>query len=948
MLSTNGWSWGWFLGLGIGIGGASFSSANCVLAQITRDGTLPNNSIININGNIFNITGGTQAGRNLFHSFNEFSVRTGQEAHFNNALDIQNIISRVTGSSVSDINGLIKVLGNTNLFLINPNGIVFGANASLDIKGSFVATTANSLKFADGTEFSAKAPQTTPLLTMSVPMGLQFGSGAKPIVNRSQASPNNKNSASPVGLQVPLGKTLALVGGDVTLEGGNLTAEQGRIELGSVGGAGLVSLTLIDKNNIDKGYALGYADVANFGDIKLTQKAVVDTSGPGGGTIQLQGSSVGLAGAAKIQANTVGASPTGGAVLIQASQLDAEGGSQISASTAGAGQGGSVTITAPNSVTLKSSTIDAFTQGARDAGYVRIDTGKLVVRDGAVRTLTQGNGRAGDVTVNASDSVELTSSVAQVVSGLITQSQGTSANGDSGNVTINTGKLIVQDGALITTSTAARGKGGNLTVVASDSVIVSGANSNGASVLRSSAGGTGAAGDISIDTRKLIVQGGGQISTSTFRNGRGGKLTVTARDTVELSGRSEARNTSSALLSQSQTDERGNVIQGNGIAGDITINTKRLIVRDGAGVSATSGSQGTGGKVFVNASESVELAGSVPARNGEPSRSGVFSQAVKNSGRAGDIYISTGKLTVRNGAIITVNDTNSTNNAQGAGNITITAPTIRLDNGQIVATTASGDGGNITLNNSDLLLLGGNSLISTSAGSPGRGGNGGNINISDPQYLVALPMQNSDITANSFQGNGGTVTIKAQGIIGLMPRSLEELKTLLQPSDFNKLNPAEQLPTNDVTAISLTGNPSLNGQVTINSPNTESSRELVNSPSPQVVDPSQIIAEGCGAYIGTGSSQFIITGRGGLPPNPNQPLSTDVVWSDTRIPNITAQQQPSQLAAVKPPSKQADAVRIVPATGWVFNGKGQVTLISSASTNNPHPSLQNSASCASR
>ncbi|MEI2581434.1 hypothetical protein [Scytonema sp. PRP1] len=85
-----------------------------------------------------------------------------------------------------------------------------------------------------------------------------------------------------------------------------------------------------------------------------------------------------------------------------------------------------------------------------------------------------------------------------------------------------------------------------------------------------------------------------------------------------------------------------------------------------------------------------------------------------------------------------------------------------------------------------------------------------------------------------------------------------------------------------------------------------------------------------------------------MPPSPNEPLSCDVVWSDTSIPKITAQPQPSEVAVVKPPSKQADAVKIVPATGWVFSAKAEVTLISSASTNNPHPCLQNSASCASR
>lgn len=205
----------------LGLAGALNASANVQAQQIVPDTSLPVNSAVTVNGNNFTINGGTQAGGNLFHSFSQFSVPTNGSAFFNNAQTIQNIISRVTGSSVSSIDGILGANNTANLFLLNPNGIVFGPNASLNVGGSFVATTANAIQFGNQGFFSASNPNNPALLTVN-PDALFF--------NQIAAASNPNISTTATNLSVRDGQGLFLVGGNINIDSGRLNAFGGRVE----------------------------------------------------------------------------------------------------------------------------------------------------------------------------------------------------------------------------------------------------------------------------------------------------------------------------------------------------------------------------------------------------------------------------------------------------------------------------------------------------------------------------------------------------------------------------------------------------------------------------------------------------------------------------------------------------------------------------------------------
>ena len=440
---------GWLLVITLPLTSLGFLTlANTARAQIAPDNTLGAESSVvtpdTINGiPSERIDGGATRGANLFHSFEDFNVGEGRGAYFSNPAAIENILSRVTGSNPSNILGTLGVLGDANLFLLNPNGIVFGPNARLDVRGSFLGSTADSLVFDNGFEFSASNPQAPPLLTVNIPIGLRFRENPGNIINQSVEQ--DLLNGNPVGLQVPTGKSIGLVGGNVNLSsGGRLTAAEGRVELGGLAGVGTVGLTL-DDNNL----SLSFPTDSQLAKVTLAEDARVSVLGLGGGNI-----------------------------FVNANIFAATDGGRLVAGTGGARNGEDITVNA-NTVNLSGEGVNAgsglYNQAlpgsTGNAGNIIVNTQLFTADSGSGLTIViGGTGNGGDIILNA-DQINLSGvgNISGLGSGLYNQALSDST-GNAGNIFINSRSFRTTSGATVNADTSSAGNGGNIQIVSTDLV----------------------------------------------------------------------------------------------------------------------------------------------------------------------------------------------------------------------------------------------------------------------------------------------------------------------------------------------------------------------------------------------------------------------------------------------------------------------------------------------
>ncbi|MEL6453095.1 MAG: filamentous hemagglutinin N-terminal domain-containing protein [Cyanobacteria bacterium J06623_5] len=737
----------------------------------------------------FTVTSGTQQLNTLFHSFEDFSPGTANVLFQLNSSQsgVEYVIGRVTGGGESFINGQLSLSGGNSpdLFLINPSGITFGSNASLNLPGSFAVSTAESVTFGNGLEFSAIAPSAAPLLTITTPTGLQMGttSGDIAVSNAGQdlsiaglISPVAVGT-TPTGLQLSNDNILAMIGRNVSLTGGIVSTTDGHISLGAVSANNTVGLS-----KSTAGWQLDYSDVSQFGDVTLSQRSLIDAGNIG--SVELRGQNIYLLdGSVIFQENN--SSQAAGQLLLQATDsIEMQGqnlnglGSGVISDVQADGQGGDILLSARQIL-------------GRNDGM-------------NIRSFTYGSGGGGDVTLSS------TTLDMQGTDNLAVVQLRTLGPGNGGTLTINTATLQMVDAGLINNAARGTGNAGQTNINALESITM-GPNDQSITVIGSSAlSASGNAGEINITTPSLTLQGGAFISSSTYGAGNAGRVIVNASEQITVTGEDYDASTNVASPTQIRTAGRllssaSRTLLGlpdavTGSSGNIVLNTNVLSVSNNAEISVGHADAGSGGSIQVNANRALI-------------RDGGRLLASTQSGNGGNIQLTLDKLLfMRNDGLI---NTESLGVGNG-GNIVINSPVIAgFDNSDIVANAIQGNGGNINITTQSLLGLEFRDQLSSESditASSEFGVNGtvaiNNLTVDPALALVELPStlaDTDDQIATACEADGGNQFIASgRGGLPVAPNvSLHSNQPWIDIRNFsfpNESVPADPI-SNELTSL---------------------------------------------------------------------------------------------------------------------------------------------------
>ena len=817
---------------------------SALYAEIILDGTLGFKDALTGPNYLLDANLGKSVGTNLFHSFSQFNLNTDESITFSGPMSINKIINRVTGGNPSNINGsLYSTIPNADIYFLNPSGVMFGPNATLNVPGSFHVSTADILYLQDGGKFDATKPNNS-LLTSAAPSAFGFFAN-------SSADLSIQGSK----LAVPFRNTLSIIGGQVKIAQAQIEATSGQLNLASLVGEGQI-VAEVD----------GLTSVGERGNLTVTDSQL-NVSGEAGGTVYIRAGRLVLD-KSTITAETLGTQP-GHEINLDVTDLLATRGGYLSSSTSGSGNGGNINIQAADEIKFsgendqglvsgilaesQSPVDDNSNENTGNAGNILLTANQLNLTDGArITTSSYSTGKAGNILITADNTVnvlgEATSrakdgsdQVSSILAEVYTKNDKAQRGG---TINIRARQLQVAEGGIISSSSFGAALAGSINLKMQDEVVVSGTSSQGSSsVIAASAWGMmttntgGNAGDLRLETKKLTIKAGAQIQAATFGTGKGGNIYVNAKDVF----------ISDVLFSIYRTVYSGIIaVSIKGDAGDIILKIEKLNLEQGGRITAQTFGSGTAGNLFINARKGIYLSNEggifIESAEGDAgilklttpelyleNNAKILATAL-GKGMGGNIELDVNHLYLTKGSEISANSENQGN----AGNLKlVVGDTLVLDGSVIRTETLQSDGGNITIISPGYLRLT-NSIISTSVKA--EKGNGGNI-ILPPTFII---LDSSQIIAQAVSGNGGHINIKTVGIYNFLPAPLEEF----------------------INASSKFG---IDGDVEINSPDTNVTESFVILPT-GFLDVGVFLS--CSRRYLKNYSQFKVNYLIGSPPQP--------------------------------------------------------------------------------
>ncbi|MDY6782053.1 MAG: filamentous hemagglutinin N-terminal domain-containing protein, partial [Cyanobacteriota bacterium] len=671
------------------------------------------------------VEGGAARGANLFHSFSEFNVNTGASVYFSNPSSIENILTRVTGSNPSEILGTLGVFGDANLFLLNPNGILFGENVQLDINGSFVASTAEGIDFGNGNSYSATNPNSSSLV--SVQPGALFHNA---VANQTLSNQGN----------LAVGGDLTLSAGNLDLSGqlqsgGDLTLEaQNVLQLRDSAAAPFNTTTvgdlLVEGNNVD-------IFILNHPDSRLSST----------GTMTLRSDNPII---------SDGRFSAGGNLLVE--KFDSTPGDLISPNDPvfqsrgdigfGNYSGASLQVLAGGSISVGTITINGPDASVFNNSSVTLSDGSTLNIDGQTRAAL--DLRAGTTTFFASPPVTAGTTAQAYIDvesivfadtpatadGLIFLSTqyspdltlmgggifvgdivGSNSTGNGATVVIDSrANINIFSGDVDVSSTGLGGNGGDVTFLAQDGIVTQSIDTFSAD---------GAGGNISLDSSNGGIDLNGDLNTSALGTSlaNSGTVTLTADGNITTSN-----------IDSSSTDSAGGDILLNSSNGEIGLNGD-------LNTSALGTSAANGGSVTLSADRDITT------RN-------IDARSRFQDGGAIDIFSDNGNIDTTAGQLRSSVEDPTTGGS--GGSITLEAEN-NINAGSMDSSGGmNGGGGNINIQADDDAFFDGITIRSNTYGAL----EAGTIDILGDDVEI---VNGTIMTSNTFSsGKGGTILTRGR------------------------------------------------------------------------------------------------------------------------------------------------------------------------------------------